>query len=478
MNLKQQTTISLIWNGLDKVGFQVIALVVGIITTRILTPTDFGYIAALAVFTTLSNILVESGFTTALVRRTNNSTAEYSAAFIFNILISAVFYAILFISAPWIADYFNIPELQTLSRVIFITIILNAFGIIPNIILTKALKFREIAIADLIGMLVSGVITIYMAISGYGYWAIAAQQITIAAIKTLLLYILSKWTPSRKMDFTVIKEIFTFSSVLIISSVISNGVKYLYNFYIGPRYSTRQLGYYGQAYKFHQIPPTVISTTLSGVSYPVYSQLNDQPDRQKLYIQKMLKLTAFITFPVMLGLYAIAPNFITVVITDKWMPMLPYFKILILTGITYPFYSQMQNIINTIGYPKTNFILDMIRNILIVALLFTLNDTIQQMLIGYVIAHYTATILSCIIVSRYIDYSLAKQLIHVLPSLTISVIMGFFIYAFGEYCQLTPLITLLLQLVLGGIIYLTLAWLMKFDIINDIASMIKNKQIK
>lgn len=477
MNLKRQTTISLIWSGIDKVGYQVIALAVGIITARLLTPTDFGYIAALALFTTLSNILVESGFTTALVRRAGNTNAEYTAAFIFNIAISILFYIILFISAPAIAAYFKMPPLCRLARVIFTAIICNAFCIIPNIILTKALKFKQIAIADLTGMLVSSVITVVMAVKGYGYWAIAAQQVSIIAVKAIILCTLCNWRPQRQADFHVIKDIFSFSSVLILSSVISNTVKYIYNFYIGPRYPSEQLGYYGQAYKFHQIPPIVISSTLIGVAYPVFSQLNDQPERQMAYIHKIMRITAFITFPTMIGLYAISPNFISVVITDKWMPMLPHFKLLLITGITIPFYSLTQNILNTIGRPKTNFTIELVRNILIISLLLILNDTIHQMLIGYLLANYISLAISSIAVQRYIGYSVKDQLLHIAPSLILSIIMGITILSVDKYLDTNVYTLFFLQLAIGIAVYAALAWGLKLQIMKDITNIFIKRQI-
>lgn len=477
MNLKKQTTISLLWNGIDKVGYQVIALCVGIITARLLSPTDFGYIAALALFTTMSNILVESGCTSALVRREKNTDEEYSAVFVFNVLLSVAFYVALFFSAPLIAEYFKMPPLCSLARVIFVAIICNAFCIIPNIILSRALKFKEIAVADLVAMLVSSVITVAMALMGYGYWAIAAQQVSIVVVKAILLCAMCRWVPRFRMDFRVIRDIFSFSTVLILASIISSGVKYIYNFYIGPRYSSDELGYYGQAYKFHQIPSTVIASTLTGVAYPVFSQLNDQRERQMMYMQKMMKITAFVTFPVMLGLYAIAPNFISVVITDKWMPMLPYFKTLLLAGITIPFYNLMQNMLNTIGKPKTNFAIEMLRNALILTFLVLLNDTINEMLAGYLIANYIALIVSGWAVQKHVGYSMKEQLMHIVPSLAIAMVMGLTVMAVDRHTGMSVYAVFFIQMAVGMVTYSVLAWGLKLQIMKDITNIILKKGI-
>ena len=328
-NLKQKTAHSLFWNATDKIGFQFIGLLVGIITARLLSPTDFGYIGALALFTILSNTLVESGFTAAMVRRQNNTLSEYSAAFYFNIALSILFYIGLYFSAPIIADYFKMPELVNLSRFLFIAIVINSLGIVQTIVLTKDLKFKTLSTANLIAVTLSGIITITLALNGFGYWAIAWQQITQVFFRVIILWIMSSWRPALHADFKVIKEIFAFSSFLLLTSIVGNCMRYIYNFIIGPNYSTQELGYYAQAYKFHLIPVTIISGTMTGVAYPVLSTLNGEPERQILYLRKIIRITAFITFPIMIGLLVITESFVSVILSDKWLPMVPYFRILI-----------------------------------------------------------------------------------------------------------------------------------------------------
>lgn len=478
MNLKRQTTISLLWNGINKVGYQVIALLVGIITARLLSPTDFGYIAALALFSSLSNILIESGFTSALVRRSNNTNADYSAAFVFNIILSLVFYVILFIVAPDIAAYFNMPPLKNLARILFLTIIFNAFTIIPNIILTKELSFKKIATADLLSMVISGIITIYMALTGWEYWAIAAQQLSQTFSRAVIMWILSHWHLGKEFNFSIMREIFAFSTVLIISSVISNCVKYVYNFFIGPRYSSEDLGYYGQAYKFHQIPPTIISSTLTGVSYPVLSSLNDDKPRQQQYIEQIVRLTAFVTFPVMAGLWVVAPHFISVILTDKWMPMLPYFRLLLIAGTVLPFYNFNLNLLNAVGLPKLNFTNELIRNILILTLLFVFNGTIQEIIFGYLIACFSAYFISVVIIHIKIGYKIFDHMKHILPPLIISLIMDLTIMWLDRAIDCNAGLALLIQIAVGTIVYFGIAYTFKLQILNYLIDNIKNKSFK
>ena len=478
MDLKKQTTISLIWNGLNKVGYQAIALLVGIITAKLLSPTDFGYIAALAVFTMLSNILVESGFTAALVRRDNNTQADYSTAFYFNVALSLIFYIALFFAAPTIADYFNMPPLVKLARVIFLAIIINSLFIIPNIILTKALRFKEIAIAELLGMIISAIITIWMAILGFGYWAIAAQQISQLVIKVAIIWFLSHWRPTFEFRPQLLKEILSFSFLLIFSSIISSITRYIYNFFIGPRYTANDLGYYGQAFKFHQIPFNVITTSITGVSYPVFASLNNEKERQMLYIRKIMRMTAFVTFPIMIGLFCIAPNFISVILSNKWMPMLSYFKILLAAGIAMPFISLYLNIYNVIGKPRLYFRMELLRNGLMVTLLFILNSN-EIMLYGYLISMYTTLVISSYTIFKQIGYKITEQIGDILPSLILAIVMGITVTTVeNKMINMTDAMQLIVQLIIGALAYFSLAWGVKLEIMNDAIEMVQKKFIK
>lgn len=468
--LKQQTTRSFAWNFLDKVGYQVISLLVGLVTLRLLSPTDFGYTGALAVFTMLSNILVESGFTAALIRRENNSDKDYTAAFWFNLLLSIALYAVLFASANAIAVYFKMPVLTTLARVLFLAIIVNSFTIVQNIILQKELQFKSLTIANLTGMIVSGVITIWMAAKGYGYWALAAQQLSQLVVKAIMLWGMSRWRPVVIVvrDFAIIKELFTFSTVLILSSGITTIVRYLYNIFIGPRYSTAELGYYSQGYKYHMVLHNIVSSSISGVAYSVLAKLNNEPERQMQYIHKIVKMTAFITFPMMAGFYAIADNFVHVVVTDKWLPMVPYLRLLLIGGTTIPFTTLYINLFNVFGKPTLNFATELSRNLLIVILLLLMNDTITEILYGYIISSMLAMTFASIVMKQVAKYGIMDQLRHIMPSLIIAIVMAVVVYYIPSVMEGAAWLQLIVQLLAGCIIYAGLAKLFRFQIFDDI----------
>lgn len=460
---------------MDKIGYQLIALLVGIFTVRLLTPEDFGYIGALAVFTALSTLLVESGFTAALVRRKNNTDREYTAAFIFNVILSIILYLILFFSAKAIADYYKMPPLTDLAKVIFIAVILNSLTIVQNIILTKNLEFRKQTIANLSGMCVSAIITLWMAATGWGYWAIAAQQISQIMVKAVLLWIFSSWRPVRIQlsDFKIIGELLSFSSLLIISSTISTIMKYVYNVFIGPRYTTDDLGYYSQANKFHQIPYNVISSSIVGVAYPVLTSLNDSNERQRLYMHKIMRMIAFTIFPTMIGFIAISENFVHVILTDKWLPILPYFRIMLVGGMFIPFINYYINLFNVFGKPNLYFITEFSRNALILILLIVLNNTIMQILYGYIIACVSALILTIILGRVYIKYSIRDFVRQIMPSFAMAIVMGITVWYIPEWTELPYWIELIIQIVAGAAIYFGIARIFKIELFNDLIKIIK-----
>lgn len=476
-NLKKQTAVSLVWNIFNKVGYQVIAFFVAIITTRILTPEDFGYIAALSLFTILCGVLIESGFSVALVRRENNTRADYGAAFYFNVCLSIVLYLILFFCAPLIAGFFHMPPLVNLSRVIFLALVINSFAIVPSVILSKTLKFKQIAVADLSGMVLSSVITVFLAVKGFGYWAIAAQQVSQVFFKTVILWLYTKWWPGVKCNFAVIKELFSFSFAIIISSLLTHLSKYVYNFVIGRTYTIADLGYYGQANKYYQIPVNVITNSVTGVAYPVFSALNNDIERQKSYIYKIISLLSFFTFPVIIGFLAIAPNFITVVITDKWMPILPYLQLFLLSALVQPFVTLNVNIFNVKGYSRYYLYVEILMVTLTAFFLLIMHDSIILMILGFLLTNFIVWIVTLFIVKRCISISFFSQIRVMLPSLFISMAMGGIVLLFDNFVHFSPLVKLCCEILLGVISYALLACIFKIDIFKEIVSQILNKFI-
>lgn len=473
--LKKETVSALIWNATDKIGFQVVALAVGIFTARMLSPKDFGLIGALAIFTMLSNLLVESGFTSALVRRNHNTDAEYTAILYFNLALSLSIYLILFISAPLIAQFFHMPELCDLSRFLFLAIIINSFGIVQNIVLTKQLSFRLTSVADLLSALVAGIITVAMVLKGYEYWALAWQIVLQVAVRVLILWIFSSWRFSLKPDFRIIKEVFSFSIFLLVTSIINTIVKNVYNILIGRYFSVQQLGYYAQANKFQQIPSNVISSTMSGVAFPVLSKLNPEPHRQITYFRKIMRITAFMVFPAMIGLLSLTSELVSIVLTDKWQPAVPYFQLMIIAAIVLPFHTLNLNIIVVKGSSRLNFALEMLKNALIILTLFFCISSIEMMLVGFSIASLLSYISDLFFVKSRTGYKIIDQLKDIAPYALISGLMFLIVKAIallnlGLYTKTA------LQILAASLFYFLTLKILGSKVIDDAINLFRHKK--
>lgn len=421
------------WNGVDKFFFQFVALIVGIITARFLSPQDFGFMGALAVFTMLSNILVESGFTSALIRRDGNTDNDYSAIFFVNILIAVVIYLILFFSAPYIALFFRMPELCSLSRFLFLSIIINSFGIVQNIILSKSLSFKVISLADLTSALVSGVATVLMVMNGFGYWALAWQILLQNIVRVAFLWAASSWRVSFHPSFGVIKEVFSFSSFMLFSSFINTVVKNIYSVIIGRLFNPAMLGYYSQANKYQQIPSTVIQSTISGVAYPVLSNLKDDETRQLMYLRKIVRIAACVIFPVMFGLAALMAPLVSILLTDKWLPAVPYFQIMVPVAVVLPFHALNTNLVLIRGFSKTNLLLEAVKNGLILLSVFAvyalasftscIEMDINWLLIFFSVANVLSYLFDMFMSQRLAGYRVINQLKDILPYFLVSAVM-------------------------------------------------------
>lgn len=475
-DLKQQTKQSMIWSLLDKAGFQIVGFVVMIITARLLSPKDFGLIGALTIFTVIGTILATSSFTIALIRRKSNTENEYNAVFLFNLLISIVLYFTLYFSAPYISIYFDQPELVNLSRFLFLIIIINILSVVPYIKLTRQMDFKKLSLINLFSVSASGGISIYLALIGYDYWVIAWQQVLYQLFRSLLLLTFGSWKVLSKPDFSVIHEIFSFSFFLLLTDLMSNGIRYVYNIYIGKVFSIQQLGYYSQANKFQNIPATVITGGISSVSYPVLAQLIDNPSRQLMYFRKIVRILSFLIFPVILGLIACADNLFSVVLTDKWLPSVPYFRWLLLAALPMPFISMFLVYLKVQGYGKINFILELIRNILIIVPIFIFTQNLFIVLEFYILVQCIMYVIDFYFLSKKVGYHLINHIMDVLPYFMISIFMAFIVYALPLYLDIAPSTALIIQIIVGAITYFGITFLTGSKVLRDaLAIMNKHK---
>lgn len=467
--LRQKTGRSLFWNGVDKAGYQLIAFAVGVYAAWQLNEADFGLVGLLAIFTVLCNAFVESGFTQGLIRRPHNTREEYTAVAAFNLGVALLLYGLAYWAAPAVARAFSMPQLCGLMRLLMWAIPANALGFMQQVVLTRDLAFKQLSLANLLAGLASALLTVYLIRRGAGYRALAWQQISYAAFRSLALWFFSPWRPARKARWAVIKELFPYSVMLLITTVMSTLSKYIYTVRIGRHYQdSTLLGHYSQAQKYEQIPSALIATTLSGVAFPVLGKLNPEPERQRHYLRKLMRVAAFLIFPVMVGLWTIAPHLIPALIGPKWLPMLPYFRLLLGVGLFLPFHTLCINLAMAQGRSRVSFVLELIKNGLIFLALACFHSTVTTMLYGYLAATALSYLFDMLCFARLARYRLIAQLTDLAPYALLSLGLWAVVSLLGRLpLGLYPLC--LVQILGGAAFYLGAAWLLGSAVFRDMA---------
>ena len=345
------------------------------------------------------------------------------------------------------------------------------------------MRFKDISIANLSAAVVSALLTIVLVLAGYTYWAIAWQQVSLTTVRVTMLWLLSRWQPKARPDFDIIRKIFSFSVFLLGTSILNIVVKYTYNLKIPIAFSKEDNGYYDRARKFQDIPSTVVTSTIVSVAYPILSELNGDKPKQLAFFRKIVRVTAFMIFPIMLGLIGIIDNVTTVVLTDKWASMIPYFRILCIAGIFLPFQSFCLTTLNALGKSNLNFTLELGRNLLTLALFVLFSGTISQMLWGFSFAMFASYTVNMIIVGKRLGYSVINHLKDILPYAVISVVMCMItiligridIHIFADYTLNTATI-LLLQTAVAIVFYSATTYVLGSKVIRDCIELVVRRK--
>lgn len=327
-SLKDKTAKGLFWGGVSNGLQQAIGVVFGIFFARLLNSEEYGLVGTLAIFTALAGILQDSGFSAALVNKKEFKHEDYNAVFWFSIIVGIVVYVILFFCAPLIALFFDTPELEAVSRVMFLWFLVGGIGIAHNAILTKRIMMKEKAKASLVALVVSNAIGLILAIKGYSYWAIVIQTVIYGLVATVLICYYSPWRPTLKINFSPLKEMIPFSSKVLATGIFNVANANIFTVLLGRFYTLGQLGDYSQANKWTGMGSTFINSVLTSVAHPVLAEVSDDINRQRNVFRKMIRFTSFISFPSLLGLAFVSREFIVIMVTEKWLTCVPIMQLL------------------------------------------------------------------------------------------------------------------------------------------------------
>ena len=420
-SLKNKTVKGVGWSFIDNLSSSGITFLVGLVLARLLTPAEYGIMAIITIFIAVSNSIVDSGFSNALIRKTDARRVDYNTVFFFNLVVSAVLYVVLFLVSPAISVFFKEPLLIEVMRVIGWVLVINALAIIPRTIFVKEVNFKTQTKVSLIASISSGVVGIGMALAGMGVWSLVAQQLSRQLLNTLFLWIYCKWRPVWEFSMQSFSELFGFGSKLLLSGLLNTVFQEIYSLVIGRCYTAAQLGQYTRANQFNQIFSTNLTTVIQRVSYPVLSSIQDEPERLREGYRKIIKSTMLVSFACMMGMAAVAKPMIVLLIGEKWLPAVGFLQIICFSGMMYPLHAINLNILQVKGRSDLFLRLEVIKKFIAVGpLVLGVLFSIEYMLWGSVLTSIIAFFLNSYYSADLINYPTKDQLKDILPTFTVS----------------------------------------------------------
>jgi Membrane protein involved in the export of O-antigen and teichoic acid len=476
-SIKVKGKKAILWSAFDKVGAQAISIVVGVVLARnLISPHDYGLIAMIGIFSAFAGVVLDSGFSSAIIRKIDCTKEDLNTVFFFNLGISLILYSALFFSAPLISEYFKQPILKPLSRLLFLTLIINSLGIIQNAVLTKNLNYKTMASINLASLVISSLTAIGLALMGYGVWALVWQALSLSIVKTILVWIKGNWWPQLIFSFQSLKELFTFSSNLLIASIFGVVSQNAYAMILGKFYTPNNVGYYYQATKWSDMFSSTLHLTITGATYPVFSTVQNDSELLLKTYRKTLRLTAFIVFPVLFGATLVGQSLINILLGSKWEQSGIYFQILCLGGVLFPFVGLNCNFILVKGDSRKFLNIEIIRSILAFSvLLISVHYGIMTVILGQIAVKTVHYIIVVLVFGKQVNYYWQMQLKDMFPYFALSVMMVAIAYPF-RFLFHNDFLLLPTQIIIAALFYYYANRKLDSKILEEVVLTFKSKK--
>lgn len=463
-----------IWRLAERCGAQLVSFIVSIVLARILNPEDYGTIALVTVFTAILQVFVDSGFGTALIQKKDADDLDYSSVFYFNFAVCLILYMGMFIAAPYIATFYGDTTLTSVIRVLSLTIVISGVKGIQQAYVSRNMLFKRFFFSTIGGTIFSAFLGVGMAYAGYGVWALVAQQLSNTMIDTLILWITVKWRPQNEFSWKRLQILFTFGWKLLVSSLLNTVYNNLQNLIIGKMYSSSDLAYYNQGDKFPKIIVTNINTSIDSVLLPTMSNEQDDRNRIKSMTRRAIKTSTYVMAPLMMGVAFCAESIVKIVLTDKWLPCVPFLRLFCISYMFWPVHTANLNAIKAMGRSDWFLRLEIIKTV--VGLFFLLSS----MWFGVMAMAYSLllnSILSQVINSwpnrKLLGYGYLEQVRDFAPGILLAIGMGSCVYFIG-FLPLPTIVILLIQIMVGAAIYIGASALLKLEEFEYILGMAKS----
>ncbi len=475
-SLRHKTLKGTLWSGVERFSVQGVSFVVMIIMARILTPEDYGLVGELMIFIAISQSLVDSGFSQALIRKQDRSEIDNSTVFYFNVVIGIILYLILFISAPLIAEFYNEPILTPLMRVISLSVLINSFVVVQRALLTVKIDFKTQAKASLTAALLSGTVGIILAHIGYGVWSIVWCQIVNLTVNVTLLWVLSHWRPSFLYSWRSFKELFGFGSKLAFAGILNTIYNNVYLIIIGKIFRASDLGYYTRAHQFADFPSSNLTGIIQRVTYPVLCTIQDDDDRLRSVYRRFLRLSAFTVFPLMVGLAAVAHPLVILLLKEQWSFTAKLLQVICFSMMWFPIHSINLNLLQVKGRSDLFLKLEIYKKFVGIAIIcITVPMGLIAMCIGSIFSSIICLIINTHYTGKLIKVGFLRQMKDLTPTLLYSFSMGLLVYVVIQNIH-DLLLQLLVGVTIGIIYYIGITWLTKSQDFRELIALIRDSK--
>ena len=456
--LKKKAAHGLKWSAIERILTQGMQFVMMIVIARQLSPDDFGLVGMLAIFMAISQTFIDSGFSSALIRKGEPSEVECSTAFYFNIAVGVSCYALLFLAAPYIAKFYDEPILSELTKVIGLNVVFSSLAVVQRAKLTIALDFKKQSKVSLLAVTISGALGITMAYNGFGVWSLVAQTVSMNGLLALLLWVFVGWYPRERFCYTTFKELFNFGSKLLASGLIDTVYRNIYQIIIGKQFSAAQLGYFTQAKQLSEVPATNITNIIQRVNFPMMSQIKDDNEKLEQAYEKAIVYTALVVFPIMCAIAVMAKPIILILLGEKWITSAPLLSVLSFTYMLYPIHAINLNLLKVKGRSDLFLKLEVIKKIITTITLFiTVPVGIKAMCIGMFVNSVIALVINTYYTGKLTSLNFYRQIKLITPVLAFAIIAA--LIGFIAMLYSTDLIGQFISCsAAGAVTYLVLAY--------------------
>ena len=474
MQTNKSVFSNFIWRFAERCGAQGVTFVVSIVLARLLDPSVYGTVALVTVFTTIMQVFVDSGMGSALIQKKDADDVDFSSVFYFNIMMCSVLYLIMFVAAPFIAAFYKTPKLTSVVRVLSLILIISGVKNVQQAYVSKNMLFKKFFFSTLGGTIGAAIVGITMAYLGFGVWALVAQMLFNTAVDTTILWITVKWRPKKMFSLERLKGLFSYGWKLLVSSLIDTVYRDLSQLIIGKKYSKSDLAQYNQGSKFPALIVSNINTSIDSVLLPTMSKEQDNPEIVKSMTRRSIKISTYIIMPFMVGLAVCAEPLVSLILTDKWLPCVPFLRIFCFSYAFWPIHTANLNAIKAMGRSDLFLILEIIKKAVgLVAILITMWISVMAMAYSLIVTSIFSQLINSYPNKKLLNYSYAQQFKDMLPQICASLFMGVVVYCV-QFLGLNSILTLLIQVPVGVVLYVGISKLFHIDSFEYLVSTIKS----